>query len=123
MSRRAAAALRAPLLALAGFALLAAADLLGEGGWTMRVLAAAVEPVILLLAGLCGWWVTRQRHLLPALIALGLIVGWGLSAVDFAQPGAAAPPALVASRLLACLAVGYLSNLLRLLLRPPSARI
>lgn len=91
-------------------------------GWAGAVAGAALDPVNLLLAGVTGWLLLRHRQLLPALLLLGLVIGYGIDFVDFSDPGATAAPRQVAARLLACLGVGYLANALRLWLAPPAPR-
>ena len=83
---------------------------------------AMLDPANLLLAGLAGWWILKHRYLLPTLLALGLLLGFGITAANFQNLGQTAPLALVALRLLATLAVGYAANALRLWLRPPAPR-
>lgn len=90
--------------------------------WPAAVLSAALDPVNLLLAGVTGALLLRHRLLLPALLVLGLVIGYGISFVDFTAPGQTAPAPLVLARMLACLAVGYLANALRLWLAPPAPR-
>ena len=61
--------------------------------------------------------------LLPSLCLLGLLLGYGITAANFDSLGQSAPPELVALRLLACLATGYASSALRLLLMPPAPKL
>ena len=85
-------------------------------------LQAMLDPATLLLTGLAGWLILKHRYLLPSLLALGLVLGYGITAADFQSLGQSAPPRLVGLRLLAAVATGYAANALRLWLRPPAPR-
>jgi hypothetical protein len=113
-----------PHLLLLGASLLALAwdQLRRDGFWTGLVAGEVLEPVTLLLAGLAGWWLLRHRFLLPVLLVLGLVVGFGVTAVSFEHMGRSAHFSLVLARLLAVLLTGYAANALRLLLAPPPPR-
>jgi len=87
------------------------------------VAQALLDPASLLLAGLAGWYILKHRQLLPSLCLLGLLLGYGITAANFDSLGQSAPPELVALRLLACLATGYASSALRLLLMPPAPKL
>jgi nucleoside recognition membrane protein YjiH len=106
------------LLVLVGIA----AAALGLSITPEELASTAVEPVNLLLAGLAGWWILKHRYLLPGLIALGIVVGFGITAADFDTLGQTASPRLVVLRLLAAIGTGYLANALRLWLDPPEAK-
>jgi hypothetical protein len=95
----------------------------GSGFWTGLVLGEVLEPVTLLLAGIAGWWLLKHRWLLPTLLAIGVLVGFGVTAVSFENPGRAAHFSLVLARLIAVVLTGYAFNAARLLLDPPPPRI
>lgn len=111
------------LLLAAALAGLAWDLVLGQGVWTHLVVGEILEPVTLLLAGVAGWWLLKHRHLLPALLALGLIVGFGVTAVSFENMGRSAHFSLVLARVIAVVLTGYTLNALRLLLDPPAPKI
>lgn len=113
-----------PHLSLAAVALAALAwDLLaGTGFWSALVAGEILEPVTLLLAGVAGWWLIRHRYLLPALLAIGLLVGFGVTAVSFENMGRSAHFSLVLARVIAVVLTGYGFNALRLLVDPPTPR-
>ncbi|WP_119168362.1 hypothetical protein [Algihabitans albus] len=113
-----------PHLSLAAAALAGLAwDLLsGQGLWTGLIVGELLEPVTLLLAGVTGWWLLRHRYLLPALLAIGIIVGFGVTAVSFENMGRSAHFSLVLARVVAVVLTGYSLNALRLLLDPPTPR-
>ncbi len=93
-----------------------------RGFWSALVLGEILEPVTLLLGGLAGWWLLRHRLLLPCLLGLGLVVGFGVTAVSFEHMGRSAHFSLVLARVVAVLLTGYAANALRLLLDPPAPR-
>lgn len=113
-----------PHASLAATALAALAwDLLvGNGFWTALILGEVLEPVTLLLAGIAGWWLLRHRYLLPALLAIGLLIGFGVTAVSFENMGRSAHFSLVLARVIAAILTGYALNALRLLIDPPTPR-
>lgn len=113
---------------VAGALALIALDLTGvelsgpAEGAASAVLPAVFDPVTLLLAGLTGWLLLRHRWLVPALLALGVVIGYGIGFANFTQQTRPPTPELVGARIVGCLAVGYLANALRLLLAPPAPR-
>ena len=110
------------LLAAAALAALAWDLLVGNGFWTALILGEVLEPVTLLLAGIAGWWLLRHRYLLPALLAIGLLIGFGVTAVSFENMGRSAHFSLVLARVIAAILTGYAFNALRLLIDPPTPR-
>ena len=114
-----------PHLLLLGAALVGLAwdQTLGQGVWTYLIVGELLEPVTLLLAGVAGWWLLRHRHLLPVLLALGIVVGFGVTAVSFENLGRSAHFSLVLARLIAVVLAGYGFNALRLLFDPPAPKI
>lgn len=108
---------------LAGTLALVALHLAGPAeGLVPPVARSVLDPVTVLLAGPTGWLLLRHRWLVPALLALGLVIGYGIGFADFTQQAVAPARELVGARVLGCLAVGYLANALRLLLAPPAPR-
>ncbi len=114
---------RPHLLLLAACLAATAWDQMRGGFWTALVIGEVLEPVTLLLAGVAGWWLLRHRILFPVLLAFGLIVGFGVTAVSFEHPGRSAHFSLVAARLIAVVLTGYAFNAARLLIDPPRPRI
>jgi hypothetical protein len=94
-----------------------------KGFWTELVVGEILEPVTLLLAGIAGWWLLRHRVLIPVLLAVGVIVGFGVTAVSFENMGRAAHFSLVVARIIAVFLTGYAFNAARLLFDPPPPRI